>query len=86
MKPVFEERLAKCELRFALAGMSALPAVETNNANDLIDIVHNALNDDRRVWISYFIKEQRQRRLALRLSLNGRRCALGSHDVTRQSE
>ena len=44
---VFEERLPEGLLHLTFAGVSVLPAVEPDIPDDLVDIVHNPLHDDR---------------------------------------
>ena len=41
MEPVFEERLSERQLDLSLAGVGALPAVEADDPDDLVDVVHN---------------------------------------------
>lgn len=47
MELIFEERLSEHLLDFLLSGVSALPAVESGGANDLVD-VFNHIGDDLR--------------------------------------
>ncbi len=48
MEPVFEERLSERQLDLSLAGVGALPAVEADDPDDLVDVVHNTFDNDRR--------------------------------------
>ena len=77
MEPVFEERLSKRQLDLALAGMSALPAIEADNPDDLVDVVHDAFDDDWRFRIPRLLEELRESRFPLFLALDRRRCTLG---------
>ena len=61
---VLEERLAQCLLDLALAGVRRLPAVEAHRPNDLVDVVDDALDDDRRVIVLGFLEQLGQRGLA----------------------
>src|ERR1041385_610212 len=74
---VLEESLAKRHLHFAFASVSALPAIEENDANDFINIVYHTLDDDRGLAISCFFEELCKRRFTLFLALTWWRRAFG---------
>lgn len=77
----FEESLAKSHLYFSFARMSALPAIETDDPHDLVDIVYNTLDDDRGLRISCFFEELCKRRFTLFLALTWGRRAFGCNHV-----
>jgi hypothetical protein len=47
MEPVFEQSLAQSFLYSSFTRMRMLPAIETNNANDLINVGYDSLNHNR---------------------------------------
>ena len=47
---------ARSRLHLPLPRMRVLPTVKTNVANDLINIVHDTLNNDRGLWIPSFLE------------------------------
>src|SRR5438270_3171810 len=66
--------------------MSVLPALETHEPNDLVDIVDDALDYHGRFLRARFLKEVRQGGLPELLLLDRRRSLLRRDDVTRQVE
>src|SRR3954468_14029298 len=59
MEPVLKERLSERQLDLALAGMSALPAVEAHKPDNPVDVVHHSFDDDRRLRILRLFKKLR---------------------------
>jgi hypothetical protein len=51
MELVLEERATKRSLDLALACSGLLPTVEPNDSHDVIDVVDDALDDDRRLLV-----------------------------------
>src|SRR5947209_8019927 len=58
---VLEKGLAEGISHLPFAGMGALPAVEPNYANDLVNVVDHTFNHDRRVFVAHFLEELGQR-------------------------
>ena len=81
MQPVLEQRLPLRLLHFPLAGVGALPALEADVADDLVDVVDDALDQDRRPLVAGLLEQLGQRRLAAFLRRGGRGGPLGlDHD------
>jgi hypothetical protein len=67
MQLVLEQRLSESHLDLALAGVSVLPSVESDVADDLVDVVHNALDHDRRLLVLRLLEQLGQCSFAQRL-------------------
>jgi hypothetical protein len=80
MQFVFEERLPKGFLNFPLTSVSGLPSVKADRTNDLIDVVNNSLDHNRRVPVLRLLEQRREGCLAaVELLFNGR-LAFDFHD------
>ena len=77
MELVLEERSPKGQFDLAFARMRTLPAVEPNVPHDLVDVVHNALDDDRGVGIPRLFKELGKGRLPWLFAFHWRHRAIG---------
>ena len=51
MELVLEEGSPKGSLDLPLAGCRLLPAVEPDDPDDVVDVIHDALDDDRRLLV-----------------------------------
>ena len=66
--------------------VGVLPAVEADDTNDLVDVVDDALDDDRRLGVLHRLEQLGQRGLAAVDLLLGHDLALGLDDVLRELE
>jgi hypothetical protein len=83
---VLEERLAGRHLHLTLTRVGLLPAGESDIAHDLVDVGHDALDDDRRVLVSGVLEELSERRLAEVFFCDGLGGVLGGDDVAGELE
>ena len=62
---VLEKRLAESHLNLSLPRMRVLPAIKPHETNDLVNIIHDPLDNDRRLLIPHFLEELREGARAL---------------------
>jgi hypothetical protein len=67
MQLVFEQGLSERHLDLPLAGVGVLPAVEADVADDLVNVVDDALDHDRRLGVLRLFEQLRQRGFPQRL-------------------
>ena len=83
---VLEPRLPQGDFHLALTRVGVLPAIETNGAYNLVDVIDDALDHDRRVDAFRLLEEFRKRGLATINLFLDRNLALESHDILREFE
>lgn len=70
----------------ALAGVCVLPTVKTYGADNLVDVIDDPSNHDRRVTVLRLLEERSQRGFAAVDNFLDRRLALELHNVLRELE
>lgn len=65
MQLVLEECLAKGDPHFTLTGVRVLPSIEPDGADDVVDIINDALHHYGRIAILRLLKQLGERGLAL---------------------
>ncbi len=83
---VLEQRFAQRLLHLARAGSGVLPAIEANQADDLVDVLDDAFHGNGRVLITRLLEQFREGGLPAILVFLRRHIALGLQQIASQVE